>query len=201
MSPDSSRLNRIRVPSSSDAVIECGNFVGGKWVILGGPKGPVTEIRSPYTGAVIGKLHASGPKDVDDAVAAAARAAAEWRRVPVKERCQVLLKFREILLRDLDLLAQSAALECGKTVAEADPEVSEAVDFARYYADQAELHVLPPLCPLGISPADFAHGGELIERARRATGRWLDDGNDRLPDVERFLSLHQHSPHLSSAVR
>lgn len=69
------------------------------------------------------------------------------------------------------------------------------------YADQAELHVLPPLCPLGISPADFAHGGELIERARRATGRWLDDGNDRLPDVERFLSLHQHSPHLSPAVR
>ena len=28
--------------------------------------------------------------------------------------------------------------EAGKTVAEADPEVSEAVDFARYYADRAD---------------------------------------------------------------
>src|SRR3546814_5116302 len=30
------------------------------------------------------------------------------------------------------------AAEAGKTAAEADPEVSEAVDFARYYADRAE---------------------------------------------------------------
>ena len=29
------------------------------------------------------------------------------------------------------------AAEGGKTVAEADPEVSEAIDFARYYADRA----------------------------------------------------------------
>ena len=28
--------------------------------------------------------------------------------------------------------------EAAKTVAEADPEVSEAVDFARYYADRAD---------------------------------------------------------------
>jgi NTE family protein len=61
------------------------------------------------------------------------------------------------------------------------------------YAERAELHVLPPLCPLGISPADFTHGQELIERARRATDSWLDDGNDRLRGGERFLSLHQHA--------
>jgi len=36
-----------------------------------------------------------------------------------------------------DLVA-TMVQEAGKTVAEADPEVSEAVDFARYYADRAE---------------------------------------------------------------
>ena len=36
-----------------------------------------------------------------------------------------------------DLITVMAA-EGGKTVAEADPEVSEAIDFARYYADRAE---------------------------------------------------------------
>jgi NTE family protein len=67
------------------------------------------------------------------------------------------------------------------------------------YTEQADLHVLPPLCPLGISPADFTHSQQLIERARRATGSWLDDGNDRLPGGERFLSLHQHLYHVASA--
>lgn len=60
-------------------------------------------------------------------------------------------------------------------------------------AEQAELHVLPPLCPLGVSSADFGHATELTERARRATGSWLDDGRDRLPHPERFLSLHHHA--------
>jgi|SRR5215469_13621509 len=43
---------------------------------------------------------------------------------------------------------------------------------------QAELHVLPPLCPLSVSPGDFSHARELIDRAKAATGGWLDAGRD-----------------------
>ena len=32
--------------------------------------------------------------------------------------------------------------------------------------DHVDLRVLPPLCPLNISPADFSHARELIDRAR-----------------------------------
>lgn len=60
------------------------------------------------------------------------------------------------------------------------------------YADQAELHVIPPLCPLAVSSADFSHAAELIDRARHATSRWLDNRGDELPHQERFLSLHEH---------
>jgi len=60
-------------------------------------------------------------------------------------------------------------------------------------AGRAELHVMPPLCPLSISSADFSQARMLIDRARVATGRWLDAGNDRLPRPERFLSLHEHA--------
>ena len=61
------------------------------------------------------------------------------------------------------------------------------------FAELTELHVLPPLCPLGISSADFGHATELTDRARRATGSWLEDGRDRLAHPERFLSLHHHT--------
>lgn len=60
------------------------------------------------------------------------------------------------------------------------------------FAGHAELHVLPPLCPLAVSPLDFRHAAELIDRARQSTGKWLDTGGPALPQPERFLSLHHH---------
>lgn len=65
------------------------------------------------------------------------------------------------------------------------------LDVAAYH-DRVDLMVLPPLCPLSVSSADFRHAGELISRARGATTRWLDNGSDRLPHPERFLAMHGH---------
>lgn len=59
-------------------------------------------------------------------------------------------------------------------------------------AEHADIRVLPPLCPLSVSSADFRYGALLVERARTATGRWLDQGGPRLAHHERFLALHRH---------
>ncbi|HKY78190.1 MAG TPA: patatin-like phospholipase family protein, partial [Acidimicrobiia bacterium] len=63
-----------------------------------------------------------------------------------------------------------------------------------YLADRAELHVLPPLCPLGVASFDFRHAAELIDRARRASRAWLAAEGTGQARPERFLSLHRHSP-------
>ena len=60
------------------------------------------------------------------------------------------------------------------------------------FAERVELVVLPPLCPLSVSSADFRFGDELIARAHRASGSWLDEGGHRRPHPEQFLSLHDH---------
>jgi NTE family protein len=60
------------------------------------------------------------------------------------------------------------------------------------FADRVELVVLPPLCPLSVSSADFRFGDELVARAHRASGAWLDDGGHRRPHPEQVLSLHDH---------
>ena len=67
------------------------------------------------------------------------------------------------------------------------------------FAGSATIKVLPPLCPLAIAPTDFSHAGELIERARRATGAWIDGGGPALPSPSRFLSLHHHDTRASRA--
>jgi len=74
--------------------------------------------------------------EVDDAVARAVAVAAAWAGRPPTERARVLRRAAHHLeARRADLLAVMAQ-EAGKTVAEGDPEVSEAVDFARYYAER-----------------------------------------------------------------
>jgi NTE family protein len=64
-----------------------------------------------------------------------------------------------------------------------------------HFAEHADIRVLPPLCPLSVSSTDFRHGAQLVERARTATGKWLDEGGPRLPHPERYLSLHDHHRH------
>jgi NTE family protein len=56
---------------------------------------------------------------------------------------------------------------------------------------EVDLRVLPPLCPLNISPADFSHARELIDRARASAGHWLDSV-DLTRDRGADLGFHDH---------
>ncbi|WP_072688326.1 patatin-like phospholipase family protein [Rhodococcus marinonascens] len=49
-----------------------------------------------------------------------------------------------------------------------------ALDVERY-ENIADIRVVPPLCPLDTSPADFGNADELITRAREQTATWLDE--------------------------
>jgi NTE family protein len=69
-------------------------------------------------------------------------------------------------------------------------------DIERHRAD-AHLIVLPPPCPLGIQPIDFAHADELISRALHDAREFLDsEGEDRPP-----FRMHAHRHRAASEVR
>jgi RHH-type proline utilization regulon transcriptional repressor/proline dehydrogenase/delta 1-pyrroline-5-carboxylate dehydrogenase len=75
--------------------------------------------------------------NVDEAVARARAAAEEWQAAGAEHRRRVLLRAAdELAARRGDLIA-AMMTEAGKPIAEGDPEVSEAIDFARYYANAA----------------------------------------------------------------
>jgi NTE family protein len=52
------------------------------------------------------------------------------------------------------------------------------------------LRVVPPLCPVSVSPTDFGHTEELMQRARTATRRWLDRPIPE--DQTGYLGVHEH---------
>ncbi|GAA3802744.1 proline dehydrogenase family protein [Cellulomonas soli] len=76
--------------------------------------------------------------DVDEAVARAAAVAPAWAATAPAVRADALRRAATALEQARGDLVATMVHEGAKTVAEADPEVSEAVDFARYYADRAE---------------------------------------------------------------
>ena len=76
-----------------------------------------------------------GPDDVDALVASLAGASAAWRGRGAVERAAVLQRVGDVLAARRGELIEVAAAETGKTIDQADPEVSEAVDFCRHYAE------------------------------------------------------------------
>ena len=78
--------------------------------------------------------------EIDDHVATAAVGRDEWCAMTPHRRRSVLLGVAERLVERRGELIAIMAHEAAKTIAEGNPEVSEAVDFARYYAQRiAEL--------------------------------------------------------------
>lgn len=68
---------------------------------------------------------------------AARRAGEQWGAVPAADRAEQLDRVGEVLAAFRGRLIEVMAAETGKTIAEADVEVSEAIDFAHYYAARA----------------------------------------------------------------
>jgi RHH-type proline utilization regulon transcriptional repressor/proline dehydrogenase/delta 1-pyrroline-5-carboxylate dehydrogenase len=65
-------------------------------------------------------------------------AASRWGERTGAERAAVLRRVAVELERRRGDLLEVMAAECGKTLDQGDPEVSEAIDFAAYYAERAE---------------------------------------------------------------
>lgn len=87
---------------------------------------------------VVGKVGLISVEQAEQAMQAAKAAFPGWRKTPAKQRADILRKAGDLMeLRRAELSAW-IVLEVGKPVKEADGEVSEAIDFCRYYADEIE---------------------------------------------------------------
>ncbi|PMD04897.1 aldehyde dehydrogenase [Brevibacterium paucivorans] len=61
----------------------------------------------------------------------------EWRSMSAADRLEILDRAADIFAAKRGQFLSVMAHEAGKTLAQSDPEVSEAIDFIRYYARQA----------------------------------------------------------------
>jgi acyl-CoA reductase-like NAD-dependent aldehyde dehydrogenase len=112
---------------------------------------PATTIKSyaPATGELLGEVHVSSKDEINAVVARARRAQAAWGVLPIEERCERLLRFRDAIAERAGELIDLISRECGKPKQEAlAHEVITILDLATYYAKNAPRILAPQEIPL-----------------------------------------------------
>ena len=100
---------------------------------VSGTSGRTGPVFNPATGEQTGAVDLASADEVRTAIAAAQRAAKDWRRASLSKRAAILFAFRELLHERTGELAKLVTSEHGKVVADAEGEILrglENVEFA-----------------------------------------------------------------------
>ncbi len=97
------------------------NYIAGTWSAGSGQELATID---PSTGRQTWSSRESTPEDVDSAVRAARAAFDSWAMTSLDERIAICTRFRDLLMENAEVLAQTIAEEVGKPLWEARTEVA-----------------------------------------------------------------------------
>jgi len=113
------------------------NYVNGQFVNASTDQ--TLPVISPLDGTLLSTVPLSAPKDLDAAVRAAKIVFPAWSHTPIKERVQVLFRYRHLLEKHLKELAALVSEENGKTVGEAIAEIEKCIELTEFATSLPQL--------------------------------------------------------------
>lgn len=90
------------------------------------------DVMNPSDGSVISRVPLSTHDDLNIAVQSARRALPGWSATPIKERVQVFFKYKALLEKHIDELAELVTEENGKIHSEARAEVLKSAELCEF---------------------------------------------------------------------
>ncbi|HSF91429.1 MAG TPA: aldehyde dehydrogenase family protein, partial [Paracoccaceae bacterium] len=109
---------------------EIGHYINGARVA--GNSGRTAEIFNPATGEVQGNVALASKAELDAAVESAKKAQEGWAAVNPQRRARVMMKFVQLLNRDMDKLAEVLSREHGKTFPDAKGDIQRGLEVAEF---------------------------------------------------------------------
>lgn len=110
-------------------------FINGSWV--DSKTKSKDQIINPMDESVVGTVQRASPKDAIAALKAADKAQAKWKKVPARQRADILRKFTAGIRKNADRLAQLITAEQGKLLRVAKFEVEVTCTFIEYACEWA----------------------------------------------------------------
>jgi acyl-CoA reductase-like NAD-dependent aldehyde dehydrogenase len=105
---------------------------------------PTIKSYAPASGALLGEAPVMGKEDVAKVVLRARKAQQAWGVLPVEERCDRLLRYRDAIVDRAEEISQLLSAETGKPRHEAlMHEVMTVADFLTYYTKHAPRILAP----------------------------------------------------------
>ena len=109
---------------------EIGHFIDGKRVP--GKSGRTAEVFNPATGEVQARVALAAAAELDDAVQRAKAVQPKWAATNPQRRVRVMMKFVDLLNRDMAHLAEAISREHGKTLPDAKGDVIRGLEVAEF---------------------------------------------------------------------
>ncbi|PHK96884.1 NAD-dependent succinate-semialdehyde dehydrogenase [Pseudoroseomonas rhizosphaerae] len=109
--------------------------IDGQWRAATG--GRAIPVLNPATEEQIGTVPHANESDLDEALAAAERGFAVWKKVSAFERSKLMRKAADLLRSRADNIARLMTLEQGKPLPEAKMEVMAGADVIDWFAEEA----------------------------------------------------------------
>lgn len=109
---------------------ELTHYINGQRV--SGRSGRFGDVFNPATGEIQARVPLASKEEFDAAVEIAAKVQPEWGAVNPQRRARVMMKFVDLLHRDMDKLAEVLSSEHGKTFPDAKGDVQRGLEVAEY---------------------------------------------------------------------
>lgn len=109
-------------------------LIDGQWRDEG--SAPSIDVENPSTGERLARMPGAGEREIEQALAAAARAFPAWRRVPPQERCALLLRAAGWIRERAGPLSITMSMEQGKPLKESQSEVLRAAEHLEWAAEE-----------------------------------------------------------------
>ncbi|WP_421856777.1 CoA-acylating methylmalonate-semialdehyde dehydrogenase [Oricola sp.] len=109
---------------------EIGHFIGGEHVA--GTSGRVADVFNPATGEVEAQVTLASKAELDAAIENAKAAQPAWGATNPQKRARVMMKFVDLLHRDMDKLAEALSREHGKTLPDAKGDIIRGLEVAEF---------------------------------------------------------------------
>ncbi|WP_420598086.1 bifunctional proline dehydrogenase/L-glutamate gamma-semialdehyde dehydrogenase PutA [Neptuniibacter sp.] len=93
---------------------------------------------------LVGQVTETNSADIETAISSAVDGFKSWSETPAQQRAVILRRVADLFEEHAPELFALTTREAGKTLLDAVGEIREAVDFARFYANEAEKHANAP---------------------------------------------------------